>query len=173
MMFLTKDAVRLATTGVAVGVACEGWPPLPDLFDRFAQAGGRLLVCPIWFNARKLNEGDLLKNAELGGTVPMGPDVAVDRRRRRDHVQLLIGPLRRAETRAIGRLPAAKQWRRSSTSREVQQQRYPEEAKSAWRVGFNTGAHGSWRATRLARRVSACAPASSRAFATSWDGRPS
>src|SRR2546429_100344 len=71
LMFLTKEAVRLATTGIAVGVACEGCPPLPDLLDRFQQAGGRYLVCPICFNARKLDEGDLLKNAELGGTVPM------------------------------------------------------------------------------------------------------
>ena len=71
LMFLTKEAVRLVTTGVAVGVACEGCPPLPDLLDRFAQAGGTYLVCPICFNARKLDEGDLLKNAELSGTVPM------------------------------------------------------------------------------------------------------
>ncbi len=71
LMFLTKDAVRLATTGVAVGVACDGCPTLPDLLDRFEQAGGRHLVCPICFNARKLDESDLLKNAELGGTVPM------------------------------------------------------------------------------------------------------
>jgi len=52
-------------------VACDGCPPLPDLLDRFEQAGGRYLVCPICFNARKLHESDLLKNAELGGTVPM------------------------------------------------------------------------------------------------------
>jgi predicted peroxiredoxin len=71
LMFLTKEAVRLATTGVAVGVACEGCPPLPELFDRFERAGGRYLVCPVCFNARHLNEGDLLKNAEVGGTVPM------------------------------------------------------------------------------------------------------
>ena len=57
LMFLTKEAVRLATTGIAVGVACEGCPPLPDLLDRFQQAGGRYLVCPICFNARKLDEG--------------------------------------------------------------------------------------------------------------------
>jgi predicted peroxiredoxin len=71
LMFLTKEAVRLVTTGVAVGVACEGCPSLPELFARFEQAGGRYLVCPICFNARQLNQDDLLKNAELGGTVPM------------------------------------------------------------------------------------------------------
>jgi predicted peroxiredoxin len=81
LMFLTKDAVRLATDGVAVGVACDGCPPLPDLFGRYHKAGGRLLVCPICFHARKLDGGRLVENAELGGTVPMwewiGDDPAV------------------------------------------------------------------------------------------------
>ncbi len=52
LMFLTKEAVRLATDGVAQGVACEGCPPIPDLMRRFEAAGGQLLVCPICFNAR-------------------------------------------------------------------------------------------------------------------------
>src|SRR3989442_8030086 len=73
LMFLTKEAVRLATTGVAVGVACDGCPPLPDLLDRYQQAGGRYLVCPICFNTRKLDDSDLLKNAEPRGTRPMWP----------------------------------------------------------------------------------------------------
>jgi predicted peroxiredoxin len=71
LMFLTKEAVRLATPGVAVGVACEGCPSLPDLLDRYEKAGDTYLVCPICFNARQLDAGQLLKNAELGGTVPM------------------------------------------------------------------------------------------------------
>jgi predicted peroxiredoxin len=71
LMFLTKEAVRLATHGVAVGVACEGCPSLVDLLDRYEKAGGTYLVCPICFNARKLDADQLLKNAELGGTVPM------------------------------------------------------------------------------------------------------
>ena len=36
VMFLTKEAVRLALRGVAVGVACEGCPPLPDLLGKMA-----------------------------------------------------------------------------------------------------------------------------------------
>ncbi|MBX6749240.1 MAG: peroxiredoxin [Micromonosporaceae bacterium] len=71
LMFLTKEAVRLAVPGVAVGVACEGCPPLPDLLERYRKAGGRLLVCPICFNARQLQGSTLLDNAELGGTIPM------------------------------------------------------------------------------------------------------
>jgi predicted peroxiredoxin len=71
LMFLSKEAVRLALTGVAVGAACDGCPSLPELLDRYEKAAGRYLVCPICFNAKKLDEGQLLGNAELGGTVPM------------------------------------------------------------------------------------------------------
>jgi predicted peroxiredoxin len=71
LMFLTKEAVRLAITGVAVGTACAGCPPLPDLIERYRAAGGTFLVCPICFNAKELDEAQLIKSAELGGTVPM------------------------------------------------------------------------------------------------------
>ena len=70
-MFLTKDATRLALGGVAGGVACEGCPPLERLFEQYAAAGGELLVCPICFNARGLDEADLVANARLGGATPL------------------------------------------------------------------------------------------------------
>lgn len=71
LMFLTKEATRLVTPGVATGVACEGCPPLAELLDRYEKAGGRYLACPICFDARKLDRDNLLANAELGGTIPM------------------------------------------------------------------------------------------------------
>jgi predicted peroxiredoxin len=71
LMFLTKEAVRLATAGVAVGVACEGCPSLPSLFERLAAAGGELLVCPICFNSRRLDPSTLVPKATLGGTVQL------------------------------------------------------------------------------------------------------
>jgi predicted peroxiredoxin len=70
-MFLTKEAIRLALPGVAEGVACDGCPPLPRLFQQFADGGGELLVCPICFNARKLDEASLVPNARLGGATPL------------------------------------------------------------------------------------------------------
>src|SRR4051812_7606525 len=69
MMFLTKEAVRLAVPGVAVGTACDGCPPLPELMDRYERAGGRYLVCPICVQAKKLDSGNLIASAEVGGTV--------------------------------------------------------------------------------------------------------
>jgi predicted peroxiredoxin len=71
MIFLAKEAVRLALDGVAIGTACEGCPPLAGLLDRYAAAGGRYLVCPICFNAKQLDAAGLVKGAELGGTVPL------------------------------------------------------------------------------------------------------
>jgi predicted peroxiredoxin len=70
-MFLTKEAVRLALPGFADAVACEGCPPLARLFEQYASGGGELLVCPICFTARKLDEGDLVQNARLAGATPL------------------------------------------------------------------------------------------------------
>ena len=70
-MFLTKEAIRLALPGHADAVACEGCPPVARLFEQYAEAGGELLVCPICFNARKLDEGQLVANARLAGATPL------------------------------------------------------------------------------------------------------
>ena len=71
LMFQTKEAVRLALEDVATGVACDGCPPLRDLLNRYRQAGGRYMVCPVCFNAKQLDKGSLLPNAELAGTVQL------------------------------------------------------------------------------------------------------
>jgi predicted peroxiredoxin len=71
LMFLTKEAVRLAMEGIAIGVACDGCPPLADLAKRYEAAGGRYFVCPICFNSRQLDAASLIASAELQGTVPM------------------------------------------------------------------------------------------------------
>lgn len=70
-MFLTKEAVRLALPGYAEAVACDGCPPLARLVEQYADGGGQLLVCPVCFNARKLNENELVENARIGGATPL------------------------------------------------------------------------------------------------------
>jgi predicted peroxiredoxin len=70
-MFLTKEAVRLALPGIADAVACDGCPPLARLFEQFAEGGGELLVCPICFNTKKLDEAQLVQNARLAGATPL------------------------------------------------------------------------------------------------------
>ena len=71
VMFLTKEAVRIGLPGGAEGVACDGCPPLSKLSGQYAEGGGELLVCPICFSARKLDENALVKHAEIGGATPL------------------------------------------------------------------------------------------------------
>jgi predicted peroxiredoxin len=71
VMFLTKEAVRLAVTGTALGTACDGCPPLDELFQRFDTAGGRYFVCPVCFNAKQLDPASLISRAEVQGTIPL------------------------------------------------------------------------------------------------------
>lgn len=70
-MFLTKEAVRLATPGVAVGVACDGCPPLAKIFEQFAEKGGELLACPFCVNSRGIDDGNLVANARVAGATPL------------------------------------------------------------------------------------------------------
>ena len=70
-MFLTKEAAgswSATRPGPRPARAARRWR---TCVRRYAEAGGRYLVCPICFDARHLDKGDLLPNAELGGTVPM------------------------------------------------------------------------------------------------------
>jgi predicted peroxiredoxin len=71
VMFLTKEAVRLALPGYADAIEVAGAPPVSKLFDQFAQGGGELYVCPICFEARKLNSDGLVANAKLAGATPL------------------------------------------------------------------------------------------------------
>ena len=70
-MFQTKDAVRLALPEAAQGVACDGCPALETLVEQYTSAGGRMLVCPICFNARKLDAESLVDVAQIGGATPL------------------------------------------------------------------------------------------------------
>jgi len=70
-MFLTKEAVRLGLPGTADAVACDGCPPLARLFEQYAEAGGQLFVCPVCFQARKLDDAELVANATVAGATPL------------------------------------------------------------------------------------------------------
>ena len=70
-MFLTKEAVRLGLPAYAEAVACDGCPPLPRLLEQYVDGGGELLLCPICFTSRKLDEAQLIDNARLAGATPL------------------------------------------------------------------------------------------------------
>ena len=69
--FLTKEAVRLGLPGYAGAIEVAGAPPVERLFAQFAERGGELLVCPVCFNARALDEDALVDNARLAGATPL------------------------------------------------------------------------------------------------------
>jgi predicted peroxiredoxin len=71
VMFLTKEAVRIALAGFANVVACDGCPPLVELLERYRKAGGTFLVCPVCLDARKIDRSGFAPNAEAGGTVQL------------------------------------------------------------------------------------------------------
>lgn len=70
-MFLTKEAVRLGVPGYAEAVEAAGAPPVSRLSEQFNEGGGELLVCPICFNGRNLDESQLVPNARLAGATPL------------------------------------------------------------------------------------------------------
>ena len=71
VMFLTKEAVRLGLPGYGEAIESAGAPPVARLFEQFRDGGGELLVCPICFNTKKLEEEQLVGNARLAGATPL------------------------------------------------------------------------------------------------------
>ena len=70
-IWMAGGSPTCASRSCTFGVACEGCPPLAKLFEQFADGGGELLVCPICFTARQLDQGSLVPNARIAGATPM------------------------------------------------------------------------------------------------------
>jgi predicted peroxiredoxin len=71
VMFLSKEAVRIGLPGYALAIETAGAPPVSKLFEQFSEGGGELYVCPICFDARKLDGEGLVANAKLAGATPL------------------------------------------------------------------------------------------------------
>jgi predicted peroxiredoxin len=71
VMWLTSDGVRLATSGYVADIRQDMEPPVQRVHDQFIEKGGRFYVCPICFNEREMNDGNLVENAELKGASPL------------------------------------------------------------------------------------------------------
>lgn len=71
LMFLTKEAVRLAVRDFPRAVACDGCPPLGDLMARYAAAGGRYIACGVCVKAKGVDPASLVDNAVVAGTVQL------------------------------------------------------------------------------------------------------
>ena len=66
-MFLTSDALNLVVRGKADGLQADGYPPVKELIDEFAQKGGLIWVCKVCAAAMGITQDDLVEGAEIGG----------------------------------------------------------------------------------------------------------
>jgi predicted peroxiredoxin len=71
VMWLTSEGVRLALRGYVDPIRAEQDPPVDRVHAQFIEKGGRFYVCPICFNERGLDAGELVGNAELKGATPL------------------------------------------------------------------------------------------------------
>lgn len=71
-MFLSSGAVRLINLGYADDIVVEGFKPLMELLASFTDNGGKLWVCPPFFNACGLDQNNLIADA----TFAFGESVA-------------------------------------------------------------------------------------------------
>ena len=71
VMWLTAEGVRLALRGYAERIRAGQDPPVERVHAQFIEKGGHFYVCPICFNERDLDEGELVESAELQGATPL------------------------------------------------------------------------------------------------------
>lgn len=71
VMWLTGDGVHLAMDGYVAPIRADKEPPVQRLHEQFQQKGGTFYVCPICFNERTLDPGQLVAGAELKGATPL------------------------------------------------------------------------------------------------------
>jgi uncharacterized protein involved in oxidation of intracellular sulfur len=66
-MFLTHEAIFLATKTGARGLQADGYKPVADLVDAFVANGGTLWVCKACADAKGVTADDLRQGAEIAG----------------------------------------------------------------------------------------------------------
>lgn len=65
IVFLTVEAVRLATKGYADGIHKEGFQPLREVIQSFIANGGQVWACAACTKPRGIGEGDLIEGAHI------------------------------------------------------------------------------------------------------------
>jgi uncharacterized protein len=64
-IFLTSDAVWLATTDFADDISFGGHPPVGEILTSFVDNGGRIWVCGACTGPRDITEDQLVKGAKI------------------------------------------------------------------------------------------------------------
>jgi predicted peroxiredoxin len=64
-VFLTAEAVRIATRGYAETVRADGMKPLADVMQSYLQNGGVIWACGACTGPRGITEADLIPGAQI------------------------------------------------------------------------------------------------------------
>lgn len=67
VMWLTKDAVYLATSGYAANIEVPGAPSVLELHKEFVERGGRFFACPVCVKTHGLEDAEWVETAEVKG----------------------------------------------------------------------------------------------------------
>ncbi len=67
LMFLTKDAIHLATVGFAATIDVPGAPSLAALHDEFVASGGRMYACPVCVKIRSMQDAEWIASSKVAG----------------------------------------------------------------------------------------------------------
>jgi predicted peroxiredoxin len=67
VMFLTKDAIHVATPGFAETIEVPGAPSIAALHDEYIEKGGRFFACPVCVKVRNLQDAEWVQNTEVLG----------------------------------------------------------------------------------------------------------
>ena len=67
VMFLTKDAVYVATKGFADTIEIPGAPSVAGLHDEYVENGGRFFACPVCVKVRDAQDSEWVPNTEVAG----------------------------------------------------------------------------------------------------------
>jgi len=67
VMFLTKDAIHVATPGFADQIDVPGAPSVTALHEEYEAKGGRFFACPVCVKVRNMQDAAWVPNAQVAG----------------------------------------------------------------------------------------------------------
>jgi predicted peroxiredoxin len=67
LMFLTKDAVHVATPGFAETIEVPDAPSVAALHEEYVAKGGRFMACPVCVRTRKMQDATWVPNTVVAG----------------------------------------------------------------------------------------------------------
>ena len=67
LMFLTKDAIHIATEGFVGTIEVSGAPSIAALHDEYVASGGRIYVCPVCVKVRSMQDAEWIAGSTIAG----------------------------------------------------------------------------------------------------------